>query len=180
MVTCEDFYEKFEKVGNFCQKSEEIAKQIEKYIDYRKRNRLESYQVNRSALYPFMMIEDKKEFHKFALFNLRKKCKKIGGKNITRRLSIEIINMTNQLVSNNIKIDKIPSVRSKMGTFEHTIEGVSFDVRKDFDVFKESVGAKNNDEAIQILVSYCKNNTVFEDFLKSVKRTDTIKMVKRA
>jgi hypothetical protein len=155
MVTCNDFYEKFERIGNFCQKSETTAKQIEDYISYRKRHNLESFEINRCALYPFIMIEDKDIVHAKALKELRRRCKQNGGRSVTRKVAIEIINKANNEVNARYKIREIPTVRSRMGTFEHTVEGISHETRDMFDGFKKDIAAENNEETLSILIRYC-------------------------
>ena len=155
MVTCNDFYEKFERIGNFCQKSETTAKQIEDYISYRKRHRLDSFEINRCALYPFIMIEDKDIVHADALKELRRRCKQSGGRSITRKVAIEIINKANNGVDLRYKIREIPTVRSRMGTFEHTVEGISRETRDMFDGLKKDIGADSNEETLLILIRYC-------------------------
>ena len=58
MVTCEKMYKEWEKHGNFCQKSANTAKQIEEYIDYKKRNKLKDVEINRCALFPLIKVEE--------------------------------------------------------------------------------------------------------------------------
>lgn len=155
MVTCNDFYEKFERIGNFCQKSETTAKQIEDYILYRKKHNLESFEINRCALYPFIMIEDKDIVHARALKELKKRCRQNGGRSITRKVAIEIINKANNDIDSRHKIREIPTVRARMGTFEHTVEGISRETRDIFDGFKKDIGAESNEETLSILIRYC-------------------------
>ncbi len=155
MVTCNDFYQKFEIIGNFCHKSETTAKQIEDYISYRKRHNLESFEINRCALYPFIMIEDKDIVHAKALKALIKRCRQIGGRSVTRKIAIEIINKANSEVDARYKIKEIPTVRSRMGTFEHAVEGISHETRDMFDGFKKDIDAESNEDTLSILIRYC-------------------------
>lgn len=40
MVRCEEFYRHWQKKGNFCGKSDMVAKKVEEYIQYVKRNKI--------------------------------------------------------------------------------------------------------------------------------------------
>ncbi len=158
MVTCEDFYEKFKNVGNFCQKSELTAKQIDHYIKYRERNKLDSYEINRCALSPLMAIEPNKEVHKKAIRELKKDCRKIGGRNITRRLMIEIINRANEKVNECDRLKSIPGYRSRMDGFQHEINSVSFDVRNSFDNLKSEIGIISNNDLMSMMINFCSSH----------------------
>lgn len=186
MVTCEELYKIWERRGNFCQKSEMTAKQIDAYIDYRKRHKLESYQINRCALYPFMMIEDKQTLHLRALKELRKVAKKKGGKKITRRLSIEIINRVNEELEEGYRITSIPQVRSRLGGLQHEINNVSHEVREAFDRFKSEAGVKSNNDLIAVMINCCSTHKDeikrHQDMLEAEKQkpdTSEIEVVKR-
>lgn len=165
MVRCEEFYEYFEKKGNFCGKSEGIVRQVESYIDYVKRHKLRDfggYKISNSALDPFMSIEDVNggNVHVLALKDLRNMIRKgrILPENITRRISIEIINNANSKVADGYKLKRIPNIRSRMGEFEHDIGEIGFEVREMFDSIKENLGAKNNNEAVKIMLELCVRN----------------------
>lgn len=165
MVRCEEFYKYFEKKGNFCGKSEGIVRQVESYIDYVKRHKLREfggYKISNSALDPFMSIEDVNsgKVHALALKNLRNMIRKgrILPENITRRISIEIINGANSAVADGYKLRRIPNIRSRMGEFEHDIGEIGFDVKEMFDSIKESIGAKNNNEAVKVMLELCVRN----------------------
>ena len=181
MVTCNDFYEKFEIIGNFCHKSETTAKQIEDYISYRKRHNLGSFEINRCALYPFIMIEDKDVVHAKALNELMKRCRQNGGRSITRKIAIEIINKANNEVNARYKIREIPTVRSRMGTFEHAVDGISHETRNMFDGFKKDIDAGSNEETLSILIRYCneslsKGEITVEDLKVGKKKMEAIKV----
>lgn len=165
MVRCEEFYKYFEKKGNFCGKSEGIVKQVESYIDYVKRHKLREfggYKISNSALDPFMNIEDinNGKVHVLALKDLRNMIRKgrILPENITRRISIEIINSANSKVADGYKLKRIPNIRSRIGEFEHDIGEIGFDVRETFDSLKDSIGAKNNNEAVRVMLELCVRN----------------------
>ena len=173
MVRCEEFYQYFEKKGNFCGKSEGIVKQVESYIDYVKRHKLRDfggYKISNSALDPFMSIEGVKDgkVHAVELKDLRNMIRKnrILPEKITRRVSIEIINGANMKVDEAHKLDKIPNIRSRMGDFEHEIGQVGFEVRKMFDDFKNDIDAKNNNEVMKIMLEWCIRNP---DEIKKLK-----------
>jgi hypothetical protein len=165
MVRCEEFYKYFEKKGNFCGKSDGIVKQVESYIDYVKRHKLREfggYKISNSALDPFMSIENVNngKVHALALKELRNMIRRnrILPENITRRISIEIINSANSQVADGYKLQRIPNIRSRMGEFEHDIGEISFDVREMFDALKSDIGAKNNNEAVRIMLEMCVRN----------------------
>lgn len=165
MVRCEEFYKYFEKKGNFCGKSEGIVKQVESYIGYVKRHKLREfggYKISNSSLDPFMSIEDVNngKVHALALKDLRNMIRKgrILPENVTRRISIEIINRANSQVVDGYKLTRIPNIRSRMGEFEHDIGDIGFDVREMFDAIKENIGAKNNNEAMRVILELCVRN----------------------
>ena len=165
MVRCEEFYEYFERKGNFCGKSEGVVKQVETYIDYVKRRKLRDfggYKISNSALDPFISIEDIKsgKVHDLALKELKKliRRRKIVPEHTTRRMSIEIINAANNMVDAAYKLDRIPNIRSSMGAFEHEIGEVGFEVKEMFDAFKTDIGAKNNNELMAIMLEMCIKN----------------------
>ena len=103
MVRCEEFYKYFEKKGNFCGKSEVVVKKVEEYIDYVKRNKVGGYKISNCALDPFISIEFVRDgrVHDAALKELKALMKKgkILPEKITRRMSIELINTTNNIAS---------------------------------------------------------------------------------
>ncbi len=176
MVTCTDFYEKFEKVGNFCQKSENTAKQIEEYIDYKKRNRLKDVEINRCALFPLIKIEDKGMLHNECLKKVKKEVKRLGAKNITRRHIIEIINEVNLKVPITERIDNIPMVRSRMDGNQHAIEGLSHETREHFDNLKNEIHLRGNDEVMNTVLDFCDSmKKEFEDFMEGHKGIEIIK-----
>lgn len=165
MVRCEEFYKYFEKKGNFCGKSDGVVKQVEDYIDYVKRHKLRDfggYKISNSALDPFMSIENVNsgKVHELALKNLRNMIRKgrILPENITRRISIEIINGANNQVADGYKLQRIPNIRNIMGEFEHDIGEIGFDVKEMFDELKSDIGAKNNNEAVRIMLELCIRN----------------------
>lgn len=165
MVRCEEFYEYFDKKGNFCGKSKNVVKKVEDYIDYVKRNKLREfsgYRISNSALDPFISIEEMKDgkVHDLALKEVKRLLRKgkFSPDEITRRLSIEIINGANNKVAVEYKLDRIPNIRSRMGEFEHEIGEVGFDVKEMFDALKTDIGVKNNNEAMKIMLEYCIKN----------------------
>lgn len=165
MVRCEEFYKYFEKKGNFCGKSQGIVRQVESYIDYVKRHKLRDfggYKISNSALDPFMSIENVNggKVHTLALRDLRSLIRKnrIAPENVTRRVSIEIINGANVKVEDQYKLKRIPNIRSRMKEFEHEIGDVGFETREMFNSLKESVGAKNNNEAVRLMLELCVRN----------------------
>lgn len=165
MVRCEEFYKYFERKGNFCGKSDGVVKQVESYIDYVKRHKLREfggYKISNSALDPFMSIENVNngKVHALALKDLRNMIRKgrILPENITRRISIEIINGANSQVADGYKLQRIPNIRSRMGEFEHEIGEIGFDIKEMFDELKSDIGAKNNNEAMRIMLELCIRN----------------------
>jgi hypothetical protein len=165
MVRCEEFYKHFEKKGNFCGKSDGIVKQVESYIDYVKRHKLRDfggYKISNSALDPFMSIENVNygKVHALALKDLRNMIRKgrVLPENITRRISIEIINGANNQVTEEYKLDRIPNIRNRMGEFEHEIGEIGFDVKEMFEELKSNIGAKNNNEVLRIMLELCIRN----------------------
>jgi hypothetical protein len=165
MVRCEEFYKYFEKKGNFCGKSEGVVKQVEGYIDYVKRHKLRDfggYKISNSALDPFMSIENINggKVHELALKDLRNmiRKKRILPEHVTRRVSIEIINSANIKIADGYKLKHIPNIRSRMGEFEHDIGEIGFDVKEMFDSIKSDIGAKNNNEALKIMLELCIRN----------------------
>lgn len=189
MVRCEQFYEYWEKKGNFCNKSENVVKQIEEYIDYVKRNKIVEYggfRISNCALDPFINIENEKngKVHKFAIRELKSLIRKdkIKPEKITRRVSIELINKANLKVEEGYKLKKIPNIRSRMGEFEHEINEVGFEVRNMFDAFKNDIGAKNNNEALKIMLEACVRDIEgvrqIKEELDKKKEYDDVEVVK--
>lgn len=162
MVRCEEFYRYFEKKGNFCGKSEMVVKKVEEYIDYVKRNKVGGYKISNCALDPFISIEFVKDgrVHATALKNLKALMKKgkILPEKITRRMSIEIINTANIKVGDVYRIDSIPGIRSRMRGYEHEIGEVEHEVRNTFDTLKKEIGAKNNNDAMKVMLEVCIRN----------------------
>jgi len=165
MVRCEEFYKYFEKKGNFCGKSEGIVKQVESYIAYVKRNKMKEfggYKISNSALDPFMSIEDVKDgkVHTLAIKELKSMIRKrrIFPEDVTRRIGIEIINNANNKVADPYKLDRIPNIRSRMGSFEHEIGEVGFEAKNMFDTLKNDIGAKSNNDAMNIMLELCVRN----------------------
>lgn len=165
MVRCEEFYEYFEKKGNFCGKSDGVVRQVECYIDYVKRRKLKDfggYKISNSALDPFITIEDinSGKVHELALKELKRliRRRKVLPEHITRRISIETINEANNRVEDPYKLDRIPNIRSRMGDFEHEIGEVGFEVKDTFDSLKKDIGAKNNNELMKIMLEMCIRN----------------------
>lgn len=165
MVRCEEFYKYYEKKGNFCGKSEGVVKQVESYIEYVRRQKMKEfggYKISNSALDPFMSIEDVKggKVHALAIKELKNMIRKrrILPERVTRRVSIEIINNANAKVGDVYKLDRIPNIRSRMGSFEHEINEVGYDARNMFDTFKDDIGAKNNNDALSIMLELCVRN----------------------
>ena len=157
MVRCTQFYEEFDKKGNFCRKSKNIVRKVESYIEYMKRNRFGDFVISSNAIEPFIKIEhlNNGAVHKYALKKLREKIRKVGASKITRRISIEIINKANSMVPENDKITSIPDVRVAMGSFEHTIEGIEHETREKFDEFKRIIDIKDNNQVTKIMLDYC-------------------------
>lgn len=162
MVRCEEFYKYFEKKGNFCGKSEVVVKKVEEYIDYVKRNKIGGYKISNCALDPFISIEFVKDgrVHIVALKNLKDLMKKgkILPEKITRRMSIELINTANNKVGDAYKLENIPGIRSRMRGYEHEIGEVEHDIRNTFDALKKDIGAKNNNEAMKVMLEMCIRN----------------------
>ncbi len=159
MSSCEKLYEYWQKVGNFCGKSENTAKVIDEYIKYRRRHRLEASGINRTAMYPLLQIEDKTYLHQKCLKSLRSLLKKVGGRNITRRMIIELINNVNNTIPSSEKITHIPGVRAKMEGNQHAIEGLSWETKEEFKRFKSLFGEKTNDVSLRIIFEYLKDKT---------------------
>ncbi len=169
MVTCPDLYSRWKKYGNFCHKSHPIAHEIEAYINYVERQRLEAYEINRCALKPFISIERYIRLHKTAMADLKQMCLKIGGKNITRRLSIEIINRANEKIPPSYRIKAIPGVRSRMDMNYHSIEAISWETRQRFNQLRNILG-KDNDVLISAMIDYCtKNASNIEELITAKK-----------
>lgn len=159
MVRCEEFYKYFEKKGNFCGKSEVVVKKVEEYIDYVKRNKIGGYRISNCALDPFISIEFVKDgrVHAIALRDLKTLMRKgkVLPEKITRRVSIELINIANNKVGNTFKLDNIPGIRSRIRGYEHEISEVDHDVRDTFDALKKDIGAKNNNETMKVMLEMC-------------------------
>ena len=162
MVRCEEFYKYFEKKGNFCGKSEIVVKKVEEYIDYVKRNKVGGYKISNCALDPFISIESVKDgkVHTVALKNLKSllKKEKVLPEKVTRRMSIELINTANNKVEDIYKLDSIPGIRSRMRGFEHEIGEVEHEVRNTFDALKKEIDAKNNNDAMKVMLELCIRN----------------------
>lgn len=180
MVRCEEFYEYFEKKGNFCGKSENVVKKVEDYIDYVKRHKLREfsgYKISNAALDPFISVENMNygKVHGIALKELKRLIRKgkVLPENITRRISIEIINDANIKVEEGYKLDHIPNIRSRMGEFEHEIGEIGFEVKEMFDALKNDIGAKNNNEIMKIMLEHCIKNP---DQIRKIKDELTSKM----
>lgn len=159
MVRCEEFYKYFEKKGNFCNKSENVVKKVEDYIGYIKRNKMGEYggyKISNCALDPFISIEFAKGgiVHRNALRELKKMIRKesILPEKVTRRVSIELINKANSRCSPENRLESIPGIRKKMSEFEHTIDGIGYEVRNMFDTFKKDIEAKNNNDFLKIIL----------------------------
>lgn len=162
MVRCEEFYKYFEKKGNFCGKSEVVVKKVEEYIDYVKRNKVGGYKISNCALDPFISIEFVKDgiVHATALKNLKTLLKKgkVLPEKITRRMNIELINKANEKVGYIYKLDNIPGIRSRMRGFEHEIGEIEHEVRDTFDTLKKDIEAKNNNDAMKVMLELCIRN----------------------
>lgn len=160
MVRCEQFYKKFEKVGNFCEKNPIEAKRIENYIDYRRRNHLDGVEINFNALEPLVKIEGEM-VHDMSLVELKQRLKnKLNAKDVSRKLVIEIINSCNNKIDNgdSRKLKNIPDVRDRFNQFEHEIGSISYEVRQLFDKLKQLSGIKTNDEFLNnVLLHYKKD-----------------------
>ena len=188
MVRCEQFYEEFDKKGNFCGKSNSVVVKVKSYIEYMKRNKFGDFLISSNAIEPFIKIEfiNSGKVHKVALKELRKKALKIGASSVTRRISIELINKANEMVEESFRIKSIPDVRTRMGAYEHDIGEISHETREEFNEFKALVGARNNDEVMKAMLQYCKNNVnsviilreeIMESAKKSEKSQDEIEIV---
>lgn len=165
MVRCEQFYEYWEKRGNFCGKSDIVAKKVEEYIGYVRRNRLsdyEGYKISNCALDPFINIEFINEgvVHRHAIKELKNLIRKrrISPEKVTRRISIELINAANMKVGENHKLKSIPNIRNRMGEYEHDIGEISHEIRDMFDQFKKDLGLKNNNQTMKIVLEWCIKN----------------------
>lgn len=162
MVRCEEFYNYWQKKGNFCKKSDNIAKKVEEYIDYVKRNKIGTFKISHCALDPFISIEFIKDgrVHLFAVRELKSllKKQKVMPEKITRRFSVEIINKANIKVGEGYKLDHIPGIRNRMRENEHDIGEIGFDVRNMFDALKKDMCAKNNNDAMRIMLELCVRN----------------------
>lgn len=165
MVRCEQFYEHWERRGNFCNKSDLVAKKVEDYINYVKRNKLMDYggyRISNCALDPFMNIEHIRsgKVHSVALRDLKNviRKEKVLPEKVTRRVSVEIINKANNKVNIIHRLDHIPNIRSKIGEHEHEISEIGFEIRNMFDEFKKDIGAKNNNEALKVMLELCVKN----------------------
>ncbi len=170
MVRCEEFYKYFEKKGNFCGKSEVVVKKVEEYINYVKRNKVGGYKISNCALDPFISIELVKDgrVHTAALKALKALLKKgkVSPEKITRRISIELINTANNKVDDEYKLDNIPGIRSRMRGYEHDIGELEHEVRNTFDALKKDIGAKNNNEAMKIMLEVSVRNP---DSMRKIK-----------
>jgi len=173
VVRCEDFYKHWEKKGNFCGKSEMVVKKVEEYIDYVKRNKMSDfggYKISNCAIDPFISIEFLKhgKVHQIALRELKSmiRRRKVLPDKITRRFSVELINKANAGVEAGYKLENIPGVRSRMGEFEHEISEVSYDIRDMFNIFKNDIGIKNNNQAMKVMLECC------------IKHVDDMKQIK--
>lgn len=176
MTSCEALYKEWEKKGNFCNKSEFTAKQIEEYIEYRKRNRLKDIEINRCALYPMIRIEHHGMLHDACLKELKKTVKRMGVKSITRRYVIEIINKINKTIPITERIDNIPDVRNRMSGLQHTIEHVSYETKEAFDHLKVETGFRGNEELMNLIFSFCndrKNELV--EYRKDIGKIQLVK-----
>lgn len=162
MVRCEEFYLQFEKKGNFCHKSDLVVKKVEQYLSYMKRNKFGDFLISNCAIEPFIKIEILKDgfVHKYALKELRKKVRKLGARGITRRISIETINYANTMVDVEFRIKSIPDVRSRIGTFEHAIDRISYEVRERFNSYKESYGLENNNDALSEILHWAETESM--------------------
>lgn len=165
MVRCEQFYEYWERKGNFCGKSEMVAKKVEEYIEYVKRTKLLEYsgfKISHCALDPFISIEKIKggKVHSAALKELKSliRKEKVLPEKITRRISVEIINKANNKVGIEYQLTSIPNIRNRMREHEHDINDVGFEVRNMFDELKKDLGARNNNEAMKIMLEMCIRN----------------------
>ena len=50
MVRCNEFYEQFEKKGNFCNKSSSVVKKVEEYMEYMKRQKFGDFLISNCAI----------------------------------------------------------------------------------------------------------------------------------
>jgi hypothetical protein len=170
MVRCEEFYQQWKKKGNFCGKSEMVAKKVEEYIDYVQRNKIGNFKISHCALDPFISIENLNEgrVHYLAIRELKNSLKKgkVRPEKITRRFSIEMINKANTRVGEAYKLDHIPGIRKRMGDHEHEIGEVGYEVRSMFDVLKKDITAKNNNELLKIMLEVC---IKFPDEVRKIK-----------
>ncbi len=170
MVRCEQFYEYWEKRGNFCGKSDLVAKRVEEYIEYVRRNKIGTFKISHCALDPFINIEPVNggRVHSIAVKELKTLIKKgkILPEKVTRRFSIEIINKANNKVGEQFKLNNIPNIRNRMREFEHAIDGVGYDARLMFDALKKDIGARNNNDAMRVMLEIGVRNP---DLAKQIK-----------
>lgn len=170
MVRCEQFYKEWEKKGNFCGKSYIVAKRVEEYIDYVRRNKIGTFKISHCALDPFISIEFIKDgrVHALAIKELKSliKKEKIMPEKITKRFSVEVINKANNRVGEQFKLDNIPNVRNRMNRYEHDISEIEHEVRSMFNSLKEDIGAKNNNDLMRIMIEWCVRNP---DGIKKLK-----------
>ena len=163
MVRCAEFYKRFEKKGNFCNKSDVVVRKIEDYIDYvkRKLKNYDGYLISSCAIEPLKNIEELKDgkVHDLALNRLKETMKigKIRPERVTRRVVIELINNVNNKVSEDYKLTRIPGVRSKIGEYEHEIGEVGYRTRNMFDELKKQLGTNNND-TMKVMIEMCVRN----------------------
>ena len=80
--------------------------------------------------------------------------------------SIEIINTANSKTGDAYKLNSIPGIRSRMRGYEHEIGEVEHEVRNSFDAIKKDIGAKNNNEAMKVMLEVCVRNP---DAMRSIK-----------
>lgn len=156
MVRCEEFYRHFEKKGNFCNKSEEVVKKVEEYIEYVRRNRIGTYKISNCALDPFINIEfvNGGIVHRSAMRKLKSLLKngKTPPEKITRRMSIEIISEANTKIGKDHQLDHIPGIRKRMGVREHEIGEIGYEIRTMFDALKKDLEIRSNNQAMKIML----------------------------
>lgn len=138
-MKCKEFYKKFERDGNFCEKNPNSARQIEHYIDYCSRHDIEKGSINISALQPLINIEGEM-VHDMVLTSLKQRLEKeLRPKDVTRKLMFEIIKNCNK----------------------HNIRDISYETKKLYNELKQKSGINTNDEIVKLMILYCSSDNYF-------------------
>jgi len=95
--------------------------------------------------------------------------KELRPKDVSRPLVTEIINNVNLRFKEGDP-RRLPEKLKLKNTsrYEHSIRGISFNVRRSYNDFKESVrGGINNNEFLLYMINYCNKNS--DDFKKFIE-----------